>query len=137
MEGAAQVDGDHGVPALGGEILDARNVLDSGVVHQNVHPTKSGFCVADHGLDFIGLAHIGTIKTDLHAQRSHLGHRPVLVAKAVHDDVDPLRSKGLGHPEADAAGGAGDEGGFAFEHMFPGKLRECDGCHRIAVRKTG
>ena len=36
LEGAAQVDGDHRVPTLGGEVLDARDVLDAGVVDEDI-----------------------------------------------------------------------------------------------------
>jgi hypothetical protein len=41
VEGRAEVDGDDGVPALGGKVLDG-HVLDAGVVDQDVHAAELG-----------------------------------------------------------------------------------------------
>ena len=38
QEGAAQVDGEHAVPLLGGGVLDQRPGKDAGVLHQDVEP---------------------------------------------------------------------------------------------------
>ena len=51
----------------------------------------------------------GTLSAPLRLDR-------VRVAESVQDDVGALLGEGARHGEADAAGGAGDEGGLSFEH---------------------
>ena len=40
----------------------------------------------------------------------------LVIAKTVEHDVRALARQRLCNPQADAAGGAGNEGGFAFQH---------------------
>jgi hypothetical protein len=116
VERTGQVDRDDGVPALDGEILDASNMLDAGVVDQNVDAAEIGGSVGHHRLDLGWLAHVGTVEPHLDAQRGNLGARALVIAKAVEHDVRTLARQRLCNPQADAAGGAGNEGGFAFQH---------------------
>lgn len=46
----------------------------------------------------------------------HFGTRAIHIAKAVEHDVGTLARQGLGDAKTNAAGGAGDEGSFAFQH---------------------
>ena len=120
VEGAGQVDGDDGVPLLHGEVLHAGHVLDAGVVDQDVHAAELGCGVLEHVLDLRGAAHVRAVVGHAGAcglaGGQHLGARTVHVAKAVEHDVRPLARERLGDAQADAAGGAGDEGGFAVQH---------------------
>ena len=116
MKGAAQVDGQDRVPALGRKVLNARHVLDAGVVHQNIDRAKGGLGVAHHIFDFGGFAHVSAVVADGYAIGGNFGLGAFDVAKAVHHDIGALGGQGFGQTEANAAGGAGNEGGFAFEH---------------------
>jgi hypothetical protein len=104
-------------------------VLDAGVVNKDVHATKRLRGVGHHGFDLGRLAHVGTVIADLHAECRDLGLRGLEFAEAVQHDVRALCRQALGHAQADAAGGAGDEGGFSFEHDL---LRLLMGCLLVA-----
>jgi hypothetical protein len=69
-----------------------------------------------HVFDLAHLAHVGAVVGDLHTQRGDLGLGAFGVTKAVEHDVGALAGQGLGNAQADAAGGARDEGGFVLEH---------------------
>jgi hypothetical protein len=96
----------------------ARHVLDAGVVDQDVDAAELGGSVGHHGLDLGRLAHVGAVVPHLDA-RAATSARALHVAKAVEHDVGALAGQRLGNAQADAAGGAGDECGFAFEHARP------------------
>ena len=60
-------------------------------------------------------------RTDLTEAQSARGIQQILdtgisVTKAVHHNIGALRGQRFGQTQANAAGGAGNEGGFAFEH---------------------
>ena len=116
MKGAGEIDGDDGVPALDREILNARHVLDTGVVHQDVDLSEARVGVGQHGLDFGRLAHVGTVVVHRHAQGSHFGLGAFDVAKAVEYDAGALGCQSLGDTKTDTAGRSGDEGCFAVKH---------------------
>jgi hypothetical protein len=118
VERTRQVDGEHGVPTLGREVLDRGHVLDAGVVDQHVGAAERLRHVLHHGLDFGRLAHVGAVVADLHAERGDLRLRPFNVAEAIEHDVRALAGQRPGDAEADAAGGTCDEGGLAFQHGF-------------------
>jgi len=119
MERRRQVDGDDGVPALGREVFYVGHVLDAGIVDEDVHAAEFGIGVGEHRLDLGRLAHVGAVVADADgvlAGRGDLGLGPVHVAEAVHDDVGTLRRERAGDAQADAAGGAGHQGGFSLQH---------------------
>ena len=77
MEGRGQVDGDDRVPFLGREILDRGDVLDAGIVDQDVGPPSSSAQRAIIALDLGGLRHVGAIvdRAQLLAFALDLGRR--------------------------------------------------------------
>ena len=95
-------------------------MLDAGVVDQDVHRAELRLAGPHHGLDLAGPAHVGTVVGHASApaggHRGHLGLRRFHIAKAVEHHMGTLFGQGQGHAQADAAGGAGDEGGFSGEH---------------------
>jgi hypothetical protein len=115
VEGAGQVDGDDGVPAVDRKVLDVGHMLDAGVVDQHVHAAKGLGRKGHHGFDLGRLAHVGAVVGRLHAQRFDCGLGAHHVAKAVEHDVGALARQAQGHAQADAAGGTGDECGLALE----------------------
>ena len=58
-------------------------------------------------------AHAGVL-----ARRLHLGTGAFRIAETVEHDVGALARQADGDTQANAAGGAGDEGSLAFEHEF-------------------
>jgi hypothetical protein len=117
MERAGQVDGDDGVPFLDREVFHIGHVLDAGVVHQDVHPAKLRGGELHHVFDLGGLAHVRPVVGHLDAQGCDFGLGAIHVAKTVEHDVGTLAGQGLGDAQPDAAGGAGDEGGFSLKHF--------------------
>ena len=62
VEGRAEVDRDDRVPALDRELLDRRDVLDAGVVDEDVDAAEVGLGrVGHHRLDLGRLAHVGAV----------------------------------------------------------------------------
>jgi hypothetical protein len=117
VEGRAQVDRDDRVPALGREVLDIGDELDAGVVDQDVHAAEPGLAGLHQRGDLCRLAHVGTVVA--HVGRPSgldLGLGAVGIAEAVEHDLGALGSQGLGDAQADAAGGASDEGSLSCEH---------------------
>jgi hypothetical protein len=116
VEGAGHIDGDDGVPALHGKILDARHMLNAGVVDQNVQAAKGLDGKGHHVLDLGWLAHVGAVVGHLHAECRDLGLGAFDIAKTVEHNVCALCCEGLGNTQADAAGGAGNECSLAIQH---------------------
>ena len=114
MERAAQVDGDHGVPFLDRKAFDSGDMLDAGVVDQNIDLAEFGRGEFHHRFDLGRPAHVGAVVGDLHAERGDFGFRTFHVAKTVQDDIGALRGQGAGDAQADTAGRAGDESCFTF-----------------------
>ena len=116
MEGARQVDGDDGVPALDREVFDLGDMLDAGVVHQNVHAAKGIGGELHHGFDLVGFAHVGAVISDFHAQGGDFGLGAFDIAKAVEHDVGTLFGQRLGNAQTNTAGRAGDQSCFTLQH---------------------
>ena len=120
VEGAGQVDGDDGVPALDGKIFHIGHMLDTRVVHQNVHLAKLRLAVAHHVFDVCGATHVGPVVRHLCpaglAGGQHFSAGGVHIAKAVEHNVGPLARQRFCNAQTNAAGRAGDEGRFAFQH---------------------
>ncbi len=123
MEGGGQVDGDDGVPVLGREVLHRRDMLDAGIVHQNVRAAEAGGRELHHRLDLVGPGHVGGGVHRLHAEIGFdlgafcldgLGR-----AEAVDHDIRAFGGQRPGYGQADAAGRARYDGGFSFEAHDP------------------
>ena len=59
---------------------------------------------------------VGDLRAGGFAGGQHFGTGTIHIAKTVEHDVGALAGQGLGNPKANAAGGTGDEGSFAFQH---------------------
>ena len=116
MEGAGQVDGDHSIPTLNGEVFNTRHMLNASVVDQDVNTSKFVFSKLHHGLDFGGFAHVCAVVGHFGAQSRNFGLGSSMVAKTVQNDVGALFCQGFGNAQANATGRAGHECGFAFQH---------------------
>ena len=61
VEGAGEVDGDHPVPLGGGEIFHRGDVLNAGIVDEDIEAAEFGLGAGHHCVDLRGLADIGAI----------------------------------------------------------------------------
>ena len=61
VEGRGQVDGDDRVPFLGREVLDRRDVLDAGIVDEDVGPAELVGAALHHRLDRRRVGHVGAV----------------------------------------------------------------------------
>ena len=120
MEGRRQVDRDHCIPAIRGEALDPRDVLDTRVVHQDVDRSAAGREACEHRLDLGWLREIGAFVAHLDAElRGESGAQALDlrgIAEAVEHQVRALARQRPGDAQSDAAGRTGDERELAFQH---------------------
>ena len=124
MKRAAQVDGDDGVPLFSRKIFNSRDVLDAGVIDQDIDLAKLCGGELHHGFDLGRFAHVGTVVSDLDTARSNLGLGAFHIAKAVEHNIGPLFGECLGNAQTNTAGRACDECRFTFEHLVsPDDLR--------------
>ena len=114
VERRREIDGDDGVPLVGRKVLDRRDMLDAGVVDEDVHRSHLGFGVGDHRLDLGALGHVGRVVESLDPELlldfGPLGLDRRLVAEPVDDDIRALLGEGAGDRQADAARRTGDKG---------------------------
>src|SRR5712692_7006533 len=116
-EDAVQVDADHGVPAVDGNILGLRPEGRAGVVHHDVEPAPVLDGLLDHGLHLLLLADINGHREGAPAQVAHgLGDGlEVLELARAQGDVG-ARARELDRDGlADAGAAAGDDRGLAVE----------------------
>ena len=118
MERRRQVDANDGVPLLDRELLDRRDVLDAGIVDEDVDGAEIPLGLGHHLRDLARAQHVGRIESDAGAVRRTgldggriVGRR----AEAVEHDIGACRGERLGDAEADAGGRAGDDGCLALE----------------------
>jgi hypothetical protein len=101
--------------------LDRRGVLDAGVVDQDVDAAQAVHRGLHHGVDLLGLGHVGAVVADLDAEllcqpgTQRLDLRGV--AEAVEHQVGAGTAERACDTQADAAGRAGDDGSLAFQHL--------------------
>ncbi len=102
VERAAQVDGDHVVPLVGGHRVDVADLADAGAVHEDVDPALVRDQAADGALDTRRRAHI--------ADKRHL-------ARAVEaEDPRALAREALGDRETDPACRTGHQRDPLLQH---------------------
>ncbi len=113
MKRRREVDRDDRVPFLGREILNGCDVLDAGIVDQDVGAAELFGAALDHSLDFRRLGHVGAVvdRAQLLTFAIDIGG----VAEAVDHQLRALASERLGDREADARGRARHESNFAFK----------------------
>ena len=116
MEGACQVDGDDGVPALHRKIFDLGDMLDACVVDQNVYAAKGVGSEFHHGFDLASFAHVGAVVNHFDAQCGNFGFGAFGIAKAIEHDVGTLFGQRLGNAQTNTAGRAGDQRCFTLQH---------------------
>jgi hypothetical protein len=121
VERRREIDRDDRVPFLGREALDDRGVLDAGIVAKDVDAAEAPHRIFDEAGDRGRLREVGAAPADLDAElRLDAGARlldRLRLAEAVQHHVGALLGQRPCDREADAAGGAGNEGHFAFEHI--------------------
>ena len=117
MKSAAQVDSQHGVPSLSGKVLNARDVLNTGVVHQHIHLAKLRSGKAHHVFNVGGFAHVSAVISHLAAECQDLVFGGVYLAKAVEHDIGTLLCQSDGDAQSNSTGGASDERCFTLKHF--------------------
>ncbi len=123
VKGAREIDGDDRVPFVDRKFLDRIDVLNAGVVHQDIDAAEFGPGLIDHLLDLVGIGNIG----------ARIHHADIVLpleiaddfvdlvgrAEAVEHDIGAGPGKPGGDTEPNTAGRAGDDGGFACRHFIP------------------
>ena len=138
VERRRQVDGDDRVPLLDREFLDRRDVLDAGIVDQDVARAELLFGRLDHRGDLGRLGHVGRrierldaeLLLDAGALLLDLGRS----AEAVDHDVGAVLGERAGDAEPDAGGGAGDDGVFPLSMVISLRLENWRTAAAIADR---
>lgn len=131
VEGAGEIDGENSIPFLHWEILYRADMLNACVVDEDIHPAEFLGGESHHLLNLAGLAHVCAVVRDSRAMRvarlRNLRARSFNrcgIAKAVEYDVGALLGEFDGDTQADAAGGAGNEGGFVQKCSHQGIVAE-------------
>jgi hypothetical protein len=126
VKGAGEIDRQDRIPLLDRELLDRGNMLDAGIVDEDVDAAELAAREVDHGGDVAALADVGAAEGDADVVRPrHL--RPRLldrrrVAEAVDDDIGASAGERLGDAEPDAARRSRYDGRLACEHLIPWRL---------------
>ena len=117
MKRGRQVDRDHRIPTLFRKIDDLGDVLNAGIVDQDVDRAEFAHRIHDELSDLGRLRHVCGGVAD--ADAVLLGDtvaQPLdrrRIAKAVQHHIAALGRQSAGDAEPDAAGRAGDDRGFA------------------------
>ena len=113
VEGRGKVDGDDRVPFFGREVLDRRDMLDAGIVDEDVGPAKLIGAALHHPLDRLRIGHIGAVvdRADLLTFAGDVGR----VAETVDHQPGAFGGKRLGDGEANARRRTRDQRDFAFK----------------------
>ena len=95
------------------------HVLDAGVVDEGCPRHRTRRRIGEHGLDLAGLAHVGAVVADAHAERRDRLARRLGVAEAVEHDVRALAPREREATQSDAARRSGDEGCLSLSMTIP------------------
>ena len=125
VERRDEVDADDRLPFAGRELIDRRDVLNAGVVHQDVDRAELFVGFPDHRFDRSRIGHVGRVVAHGDAVLC-LEPRPnrfdlIEASQAVQYDIRTRSSVFLGDAETDSAGGAGNERSLALEHRDTGQ----------------
>ena len=103
-----------------GKLVDGGDVLDAGVVHEDVHAAKLTRRLRDHRRDFGGLRHVGGAVGGLHPVLGlELGEELVDqrgVAESIQEDVGTIGRERARDAESNAARRARHQRCFAGQH---------------------
>ncbi|MCY1181310.1 hypothetical protein D9M73_218080 [compost metagenome] len=113
VEHRRQVDRDDRIPTLHRKLVHRCHVLNAGIVDQDIDAAELALGVGDHVGNLCRIADIGRVVADLAAKLFDLGNNVGRIAKTVEDQVGPGPGQAEGDPQADAAGGTGDQCGLA------------------------
>ncbi|MCY1236639.1 hypothetical protein D9M72_493050 [compost metagenome] len=113
MEGGREVDGDDPVPLLDREILDLLDILNAGIVDEDVDVAEAA-CRRRHQVgDLVRLRHVSRVVDDRAGGQCpdflRRGLDFVRRAEAVQDDIGAAPGESLGDGKADAARRTGDD----------------------------
>jgi len=110
-----QIDGEDGVPAIDGKALGGRDVLDAGVVDEDIDRAEALFGIADQLCALLGIGKVGRVEENLDAVllAQTPGKRLGLFRRdnTVDDETASGGGEGSCHAETDPRGGSGDDGG--------------------------
>ena len=114
-EGAIQMDRQHLLPFREVKILDRPHGLDAGVAHEHIDAAERGDRLVHAGLHLALACHIHcdadrVLAAELRSCRVGAG-----LVEVGDGDPGAFAAKGARDFLADAAGGAGDNGNFAYE----------------------
>ena len=125
MEDSIQVQCNDVVPLADREVVDIGDVLDAGVVDENVdtaallaahHPLYlvdlHEICVVEEDLDFVRVGHVLQQRLNIFA-----------ATKTIQHDVAPPAGEGLGYAQTDTRGGPCHQGKFGRQRHEEEELR--------------
>ena len=103
-----QINGQNGIPLGQRKFLDGADVLNTGVVHQNIDTAECVGSALHHGFNGLGLAHVGAVVNDLNAELLFQPGTDAFdfsrIAESVDDEVDAGFRKTLCNAQTDATG---------------------------------
>src|SRR5262249_28514946 len=121
VERSSEIDGDNRIPLFGREFLDRRDILDTGIVYEDIDLAELVFGGVDHIGNVIRLADIGIAVADANVVLARQSATQFLyrsgIAKAVEHDVGAVLGQNLGNAPSDAAGRSSNECGFSGKHL--------------------
>ena len=108
MKNGGKVQGEHVIPPIDGKLGDGGDVLDAGVVHEDIHTSEDTLREPDKLMNLCGSGEIGSVEPDidmvlLGQPRSNRLDRGG-VTEPVEHDATARQRKLLGNSQADAAG---------------------------------
>ena len=120
VEGAGEIDRQNRIPFLDRKIFDRRDMLDTGVVDDDVDTAEFVFGQSDHRFYFARDRHIGRVVQyldlvlvrDVPADGFDLSR----IAEAVKHDIRAAGGKPARDTKPDPAGGSCDDGGLSGQH---------------------
>ena len=120
MKRRRKIDGDDLVPFLDRKFLDRRDMLDAGIVDEDVERTESLLGRLHHGGDLGRLGHVGRridrLDAEILLDAAALLFDRGVVAEAVDGDIGALLGERAGVSETDARGRTRHQRGLSFQH---------------------
>ena len=112
------------LPAVFGEVLDRRDLLQAGVVHEDVDAAPRASCALDERTAVVARGHVGALRDRIPERRGDAAQRGFV--DVGEQDTRAARREILGDRATDTARRTGDERGLAAEV-------DADGAHGAAT----